>query len=66
MTKKQRKVKRMKVHKAWADVGSHGGIFEFFSGFGIGGRYPHLLHVYSKKVTKDLVRVEIREIRRGK
>jgi hypothetical protein len=43
---------------AWADIGSHGKIFEFVSG-PVAERYPHLLHIYSKKLTPYLVRVKI-------
>ena len=49
----------MKKIKAWADVGSHGGIFVFSSG-PVADRYPGLLHIYETQVTKDLVPVEIK------
>lgn len=59
-------VNRMKKKSlvGWADVGSHGKIFEFIGGV-VGDRYPHLLHIYSKKVTSDLkkVRITIEEIK---
>lgn len=43
---------------AYADVGSHGGVFEFAAG-NIAERYPTLLQVYRTQVTKDLVPVYI-------
>lgn len=51
-------MRKMKPMKAWADVGSHGGIFEFAIG-NIADRYPHLLQIYSKQVTPDLIPVKI-------
>lgn len=51
-------VKRM---IAFADVGSHGGIFKFESG-PVGNAYPGLLQIYERRVTPDLVRVEIRAL----
>ena len=45
--------------RAYADIGSHGKIFEFIGGT-VGYRYPHLLHIYSKKIKSDLVEVEIK------
>lgn len=44
--------------KAWADVGTHGGIFAFRSGV-IGDRYPGLMHIYDSKLTHDLIPVTI-------
>ena len=52
---KKKKLKRM---RAYADVGSHGGIFMFIGGY-IGSDYPGLLHVYKNKITKDLIPVII-------
>lgn len=49
---------------AYADVGSHGGIFEFVSG-SIANNYPTLLQIYRKKVTPDLVKVRITEIKKA-
>jgi len=43
---------------AWADVGSHGGIFAFDGG-PVGHRYPGLLHIFKEKLTGDLIPVEI-------
>lgn len=51
--------KRVKTHKAWADVGSHGGIFAFEPGGRVGDRYPNLLHIFTKQHTPDLVPVTI-------
>jgi len=53
----------VRVHRAWADVGSHGGIFFFERGM-VGDRYPGLLHIFKDKVTPDLIEVEIRPVRR--
>ena len=53
------KVKRM---VAYAEVGSHGGIFEFVAG-PISKCYPTLLHIYRTPVIGDLVPVEIRPLR---
>ena len=50
--------RKVKTHIAYADVGSHGGIFMFESG-PVGDNYPTLLHIYRKKVTPDLIRVRI-------
>jgi hypothetical protein len=47
--KKKREL-RMRVY---VDIGSHGKVFKFVGG-NIADRYPELLHVYHKKVTKDL------------
>lgn len=52
--------KRVKTHKAWADVGSHGGIYVFEIG-PVADRYPSLMHVHEKQVTPDLVPVTITE-----
>lgn len=45
----------------YAEVGSHNKIFEFVpvGGNTVGDNYPHLLHIYSKKLLSDLVRVKI-------
>lgn len=51
-------MKKEKKLIGYADIGSHGKIFEFISG-PVGDKYPNLLHVYSKKITPDLVRVKI-------
>jgi hypothetical protein len=45
----KKKEKRMLVY---VDVGSHGGVFEFWAGF-IAEKYPGLLHVYRKKLCKE-------------
>lgn len=50
--------KKIKQIKAWADVGSHGGIFMFDTG-PVGSKYPTLLHIFRKRVTKDLIPVKI-------
>ena len=57
-------MKHVKTIKAWADVGSHGGIFEFHMG-GIADRYPNLMQVYSKQHTADLVPVMISAVPTG-
>ena len=49
---------RRKTVIAWADIGSHGGIFEFVSG-PVAERYPSLMHVFSRPLTPDLVPVKI-------
>ncbi len=51
-------MKRVKSMTAWADVGSHGGIFEFAVG-PVGDRYPYLLHIFSKPLDPHLVKVRI-------
>lgn len=48
----------MKPIIAYADVGSHGGIFKFDGG-AIAQRYPDLLHIHYTRVTPDLVPVLI-------
>lgn len=53
--KKQKKVRKV---EGWAEVGSHGGIFEFVGG-DLGESFKHLMCIYSKKVTSDLIKVEI-------
>ena len=50
--------KTVKKTKAWADVGSNGGIF-YFAGGPVASRYPSLLQVYQEKITDDLVPVWI-------
>lgn len=42
----------------YADIGSHEKIFEFSAG-PVADKYPHLLHIYSEKVTPDLKEVKI-------
>lgn len=42
------KGKRKRTLKGWADLGSHGRVFEFIGG-PVGERYPNLLQIYSKK-----------------
>ncbi len=39
--------------RAYADIGSHNGIFMFDMG-PVGDRYPTLLHIYKKRLTKEL------------
>lgn len=51
-------MKRVRPMIAYADVGSHGGIFEFWAG-NIAERYPTLLQIYRRQVTPDLVAVKI-------
>lgn len=48
----------IKEINAWADVGSHGGIYEFTGG-PVADRYPHLLHIYSEKMSANMVPVRI-------
>ena len=50
--------KKRKVLVGWADIGSHGGIFVFESGY-VASRYPSLYHIYSRKITPDLRKVKI-------
>lgn len=61
----RRPIGRFRVHRAWADVGSHGGIFFFESGL-VGDRYPGLLHIFKDKVTPDLIEVEIRQVKKAR
>jgi hypothetical protein len=58
MTKKRQRKKSM---IAYASFGSHGKIFEFYLG-NIAERYPHLLWIFSKKITPDLKKVKITEV----
>lgn len=51
----KKKEKRMRVY---ADIGSHGGVFEFIGGE-IANKYPTLLRVYRKKITPDLKRATL-------
>lgn len=53
--------RKVKTHIAYADVGSHGGIFMFDMGK-VAEAYPTLLHIYRKKVTKDLIKVRITQV----
>lgn len=45
--------------KAWADVGSHGGIFAFAGGGECARNYMGMMHIYETRVTKDLIPVTI-------
>lgn len=47
-----------KQFKAYADIGSHGGIFEFISG-PVAMSYPHLMHIYSEKISSNLIEIKI-------
>lgn len=47
-----------KTVKAFADVGSHGEIWHFATG-PVAERYPHLMQIYTERVTPDLVPVII-------
>ena len=49
---------KKKTIRAYADIGSHNGIFMFEGGL-VAERYPTLLHIYRKKVSKDLRPVTI-------
>ena len=51
-------MKKTKTIRAYADIGSHNGIFEFVGGK-IADNYPTLLQVYRKKVSSDLIPVKI-------
>ncbi len=51
--------KKFKVITAWADIGSHGTPFVFCAG-PVWSMYGPLMHVWEKKVSADLVPVEIR------
>lgn len=48
------KTKKVKRHRGWADVGSHGGIFVFAN-----GNYPGMYHIYNEQITPGLVEVSI-------
>lgn len=61
----ERLIQKVKVHRGWADVGSHGGIFAFTKG-PVGDSYPGLLHIFKDKVTPDLVEVKISPVNRKK
>lgn len=50
--------KKTKTVKAWADVGSHGGIFVFEVG-PVASRYPKLMHIFYEKISADLIPVKI-------
>jgi len=50
--------KKEKRIRAYADIGSHGGIFMFEVG-PVGDKYPKLLHIYKEKVSPDLKPVTI-------
>jgi hypothetical protein len=52
------KKKNKKTVKGWADVGSHGGIFQFESG-PVGDKYPTLMAIYSRQLSEELVPVTI-------
>ena len=56
-------MKKAKVIRAWADIGSHGKPFVFTAG-PIWSMYGPLLHVWESKVSPDLVPVEIRIVPR--
>lgn len=51
-------MKKMKSTIAYADVGSNGGIFMFWSG-PIYDKHPTLLHIYADRLSPDLVPVLI-------
>ena len=51
------KQKEKKV-KAWADVGSGGGIFVFEAG-PVASRYPRLMHIFDRQITSGLIPVTI-------
>lgn len=55
---KTKKTKRIKRVRAYAEIGSHGGIFMFDLG-PTARNYPTLLHVYRKKVAPYLIPVTI-------
>jgi len=48
--------KKRKI-KAWADVGSNGGIL--FELGPVARQYPRLMHIYDRKISKDLIPVTI-------
>ena len=50
--------KKTKTIRAYADIGSHNGIFMFEAG-PVANRYPKLLHIFKEKVTPDLRPVKI-------
>lgn len=52
-----RKTKKITL-TAYADVGSHGGIFTFVGG-PVGDAYPGLMHIFLKKVSTYLIPVKI-------
>ncbi len=49
---------KYKTIRAYADIGSHNGIFIFEAG-PVAERYPNLLHIFSKKDGQDLRPVKI-------
>ena len=58
-------MRKFKPMVAYADVGSHGGIFEFSIG-PTATRYTSLLHIYSKQISPDLIPVRITRVRAKK
>ena len=42
--------------RGYADIGIHGGIFVFEMG-PVASRYPKLMHIYHKKISKHLIPV---------
>lgn len=63
MTKTNKQVKkRGKKTKrviAWADIGSHGGIFAFAGGGECSRAYEGMMHIYKERHSKDLIKVVI-------
>ena len=54
--------RKVKAVKAWAYVGSHGGIFAFGGGGQCATNYRGMMHIYTTQVTPDLVPVLITPI----
>lgn len=57
------KTKKIKPMIAYADVGSHGGIFMFESGK-VADSYPTLLQIYKDKLSEELVPIQITPVKR--
>jgi len=54
--------KRVKSVIAYADVGSHGGIFQFDGG-PVYSMYGPLMHIWPNKISSELVPVKIAALR---
>jgi len=55
---KKKVIKKLRRMRAYADIGSHGGLFMF--GLGpVGDKYPTLLHIYKKRLLKSFIPVII-------
>lgn len=64
LTKTKKKVRewnRVRPMTAWADVGSHGGIFYHEAG-PVARLYPTIMNIYKDKISEGLVEVRITEV----